>query len=286
MRQLAEPAQRAEPLGPKSLVWQLGFSRTGLLYAGRALLLQVAHPVVGAGVRDFSAFREDPWGRLDRTLDSLLIQLFGGARAYDEAARLRALHRTINGTGFDGERYTALQPEAWAWVHLSNFDTASHYVEEMVRPLTRDERERHYAEWRQLGLVLGIKSAHMPAAFDDVAGYVDEMVHDRLSANPTTAEVLASLELREVAAPPHFPTALWTAMKPLGRTVLRDFTVGTLPAALRERMGLAWTAADERRLDRLRTLVRTASRAIPDRLLHYPLGYRAKVAATAAGRFR
>jgi uncharacterized protein (DUF2236 family) len=75
-------------------------------------------------------------------------------------------------------------------------------------------------------------------------------------------------------------------MKPLGRTVLRDFTVGTLPAALRERMGLAWTAADERRLDRLRTLVRTASRAIPDRLLHYPLGYRAKVAATAAGRFR
>src|ERR1700728_2027640 len=86
-----------QPLGPDSLMWQLGFPRTGLLLAGRALLLQVMHPVVGAGVRDFSDFKTDPWGRLDRTLVSLQVQLFGGARAVDEAERLRQVHRAIRG---------------------------------------------------------------------------------------------------------------------------------------------------------------------------------------------
>src|SRR5687767_8985755 len=97
----------AEPLGPDSLTWRLGIPRTLVLLAGRALLIQVAHPTIGAAVHDWSIFREDPWGRLDRTTASLERQLFGGPEAIAEAARLRQVHGPIRGVGPDGAKYSA-----------------------------------------------------------------------------------------------------------------------------------------------------------------------------------
>ena len=275
----------ADPLGPDSLTWSLGFPRTALLYAGRALLLQVAHPVVGAGVRDFSDFTRDPWGRLDRTLHSLQLQLFGGDKLLDEAQRLRELHRTIKGTGFHGERYSALQPEAWAWVHLSNFDTAIRFNDRIVRPLTLEQKRRLYAEWRQVGLVLGIRDTLIPDVYDEVAAYVDEMVRTRLERSPTTDTVLRSLELHGVEPPYRFvPPRLWRAIKPAGRSVLHDATVGTLPPALRAKLDLTWSAVDEARLQRRLAAVRIGSHAVPDRALHYPRAYRAMRQARAVQR--
>ena len=59
--------------------------------AGYALLLQVAHPTVGSGVRDHSNFQEDPWGRLMRTTDYLYLLVYGGpAAGADGAAAARA----------------------------------------------------------------------------------------------------------------------------------------------------------------------------------------------------
>ena len=52
-----------------------------LLGAGpRALLLQIAHPLVAAGVADHSDFRSDPWRRLDGTLRSYLRIIYGSTR--------------------------------------------------------------------------------------------------------------------------------------------------------------------------------------------------------------
>jgi uncharacterized protein (DUF2236 family) len=278
----AVPGRVAAPLGPQSLTWSLGFPRTGLLYAGRALLLQVSHPVVGAGVRDFSDFTRDPWGRLDRTLGSLITQLFGGERLLAEAERLRRMHRTIKGTGFHGERYSALHPEAWAWVHLSNFDTAIHFNDRLVRPLTLAQKRRLYGEWRDVGLLLGVQAAEIPDRFDEVPAYVEDMVARRLEHTPTCDIVLKSLELQGIEPPsPLFPAPLWRAVKPLGRRVGHDTTVGLLPPRLRQRLGLAWTARDEARLQRTLTGVRLAAKLVPDRALHYPAAYRAMRQARA-----
>lgn len=280
----SSPAE-LEPLGPESIVWRLGFERTALLYAGRSLLMQVAHPVIGAGVRDFSDFRTDPWGRLDRTVESLLLQLLGGHRTAIEAARLRELHRDIRGTGFDGEHYSALMPEAWAWVHLSNVDSVLHYLDGVGPRLSRAEREQLFLEWRHVGLQLGIRDRDMPASLDGLAPYVDAMVRDRLIANDSTRDVLASLALTDVARPnPLVPRVVWAAAKPFGRHVLHDFTVGSLPPALRRKLDLEWTAADEARLERMARTVRRAARLVPARALHYPVGYEAQSAAQAHRR--
>ena len=106
-------------LGPDSLVWQT-FGNARLFFgAGYALMLQVAHPTVGSGVRDHSTFEQDPWGRLLRTMDYLYLFVYGGRDAAAMGRRLRHLHKQIKGTNADGSRYHALEPEAYAWVHAT-----------------------------------------------------------------------------------------------------------------------------------------------------------------------
>jgi uncharacterized protein (DUF2236 family) len=278
----------AAPLGPDSLIWRLGLPRTALLLAGRGLLLQTMHPVVGAGVRDFSTFRSDPWGRLDRTLDSLQVQLFGGAQAVNESERLRRLHKTIRGIGFDGEHYSALNPEAYAWVHLSNFDTLLSFNRWFGRSLTLSEQRRLYAEWQQVGRVLGVRGDHIPPDLHAFRAYVKDMVAHTLRDNDTARELLDSLRLEQIGSPPWrlFPESLWRALRPFGRQLLHDTTVGTLPSGLRQRLGLPWTAADRRRLQGIAVIVRAGSLPVPARLLQYPLGYRAQSEARRAGAQR
>jgi uncharacterized protein (DUF2236 family) len=273
-------AQTAHPLGPDSLAWRLGFPRTGLLLAGRALFLQTAHPVIGAGVRDHSNFRTDPWGRLERTVDSLLVQLFGGTSTVAEAQRLREVHRSIQGTGFDGKHYSALNPEAYAWVHMSNLETALMFNDMFVRRLAPWERRRMVREWREVGLVLGVRDDLMPSTEDELHAYVDDMVRTTLRVNDTCVELLDSLSLTDVPPPYRaIPEPIWRAARPVGRSLVHLTTVGTLPVPLRDALGQTWTERDEQRLQRFASAVRTASPLVPKRALQYPLAYRATRAA-------
>ena len=97
--------------GPDSEAWRLNREAMLLLGAGpRALLLQLAHPLVAAGVDEHSDFRADPWRRLQGTLRSYLTIVYGtttAARA--EIRRLNGLHRSIAGAG-----YTARDPDLCA----------------------------------------------------------------------------------------------------------------------------------------------------------------------------
>ena len=65
--------------GPETMTWRVNREGVLLLGGGRALILQVAHPLVAAGVADHSNYREDPWGRLYRTLDLTTKIVFGSA---------------------------------------------------------------------------------------------------------------------------------------------------------------------------------------------------------------
>jgi uncharacterized protein (DUF2236 family) len=92
--------------------------------AGYALMLQVSHPVVGAGVSEHSNFRADPWGRLLRTLDFTTSMVYGGPElAWETGRRVRQMHKHIKGELPNGEPYHSLEPEAYAWVHATLADS-------------------------------------------------------------------------------------------------------------------------------------------------------------------
>src|ERR671933_953853 len=92
--------------GPGTMTWKINREGVLLLGGGRALILQVAHPLVAAGVAEFSNYREDPWGRLYRTLDLTTKIVFGSMQTAHEAAqRIQNVHKRVHGeTTEDGGR--------------------------------------------------------------------------------------------------------------------------------------------------------------------------------------
>lgn len=263
------------PLGPGSVAWRVVGDRRLALAAGAGLLLQVAHPVVGAGVHDHSTFTTDPWGRLDRSIDSLLTQVFGGAAAIAEGQRLRGLHRSFTGVDAHGDRYRALDPEAYWWVHASIFWTVRRAVAAFGTPLTDAEQRGLYAEWRRIGVILGLREQRMPVDIEGFRAYFDDVVAHRLGDTESVRELLRSLTLRDLPPPPWWPLpgSVWGAVSPVGGTVLSLATIGLLPRVLRDRLELDWTDRDEQCLRLLAAAVRVAVPRLPARLRLYPIAH-------------
>src|SRR5579859_4620219 len=70
--------------GPGSVTWRVCRERVVPLGGLSALLLQLAHPLVAAGVAEHSSVRADPTRRLTLTLPMLLVTTFAAARQVAE----------------------------------------------------------------------------------------------------------------------------------------------------------------------------------------------------------
>ncbi|NUP14609.1 MAG: DUF2236 domain-containing protein [Streptomyces sp.] len=271
------------PFGPGSLLWDIAGDVRLLLSLPSALVLQVAHPAVGAGVDDHSVFRTDPWGRAERSLESLQLWVYGGEQALEEGRRLRRLHKSISGTDTRGRAYHALTPAYYAWVHATAYPSFLRAARYLSKPLTGIEERRLYDELLRLGDILGINRRDMPRTPEEFWPYFDTMVAEELEPTAVVKELLDPG--RPIALPPGAPAwlrTLWPVLRPaLGR--LHVFvTIGLLPPVARARLGLAWTRRDERRLRRWGAVVRTLVPLLPERLRYLPVARAAR--RVAAGR--
>jgi len=94
--------------GPDSLTWRIHREPVAMVGGLRALLLQALHPGAMAKLAEVSDFRDDPWARLQRTVNYVGVVSFGTRAAADRAAaHVRGVHRKL---GID-------DPEQMAWVH-------------------------------------------------------------------------------------------------------------------------------------------------------------------------
>src|SRR5262245_35463255 len=140
--------------GPQSLSWRVNRETALLLGGGRALLLQVAHPLVAAGVAAHSQFERAPLQRLWRTLDLTLTMVFGNAADAVAAVRqVERVHAHVRGRLAEavgpfrrGTRYDANDPALLLWVHATLVDSALVAYERFVGPLSRTERSAFYDE--------------------------------------------------------------------------------------------------------------------------------------------
>jgi uncharacterized protein (DUF2236 family) len=142
-------------------LWDLAGDRRLVMVLPGSMVMQAAHPVVGAGVGAHSVFRTDPWGRLFHSLGSTLTLARGGPAAVAEATRLREVHRAIRGVDEVGRRCSALHPEAYAWVHVILYERLVTMSRLFGPPIA--DRTRLYAEFLELGDALGIRRHHLPA---------------------------------------------------------------------------------------------------------------------------
>lgn len=220
--------------GPGSEAWCLDREAMLLLGAGpRALLLQIAHPAVAAGVAEHSDFRADPWRRLDATLRSYLRVVYGStAAARDEIRRLNTLHRDITGPG-----YRARDPELSLWVHATLVDSTIAVNDAWAGPLSRTRAARFHDEMRPIGRAFGVPESLLPRDLDAFEAYmaaqmgaggpvaVGEVARDLADAilHPPLPGVLARVPLD----PRLYGWTLWPA-------------IGLLPPRIRDDYGLRW----------------------------------------------
>lgn len=252
---------------PGSTLWRYAGDARLIGTGAYAILLQVAHPTVGAGVSEHSDFRADPWGRLLRTLDYTYAMTYGGPTlAAELGGRIREMHKHIKGVRPDGERYHALEPGAYAWVHATLAHSIVRGHELLGRPIPAAEVEGFYAEWRRAGRLIGVRERDLPGSWASFGEYFERMVAERLERTAAVDEVLESLE-GPVAPPlPFLPAAAWRVLRIPAMRQTSLVTGGLLSPQLRARFGIEWTGAKERQLRVLAGASRTATPLLPARL--------------------
>jgi uncharacterized protein (DUF2236 family) len=161
------PRSDAEGLfGPQSVTWRIHGDPAMLLAGFRALALQAVHPLAMAGFDSNSRFREDPWGRLQRTGDWIGTVTYGTREEAEAAgARLRALHARLE-PGVEpetGRPYRVDDPDLLRWVHCTEVESFLTTYRRSGGRLAPGEADQYVDEMRESARLVGLDPATVPS---------------------------------------------------------------------------------------------------------------------------
>jgi uncharacterized protein (DUF2236 family) len=190
-----EPGDAGIGGGPGSISWEINGDLASLVVGGgSAILMEVLHPSVMAGVFTQSSYRTEPLRRARNTLGYVLRTTFGNTRAATQVVeRVKKIHSMVGGWRADGIAYQALDPELIAWVHTCIPWAVMRAFETYNRPLSVAEKNLYLTEQAVIGRMGG--AAWVPETVDELEAYVERM-RPLLAMNDQTVEFLAFLEGR------------------------------------------------------------------------------------------
>lgn len=260
---------RAGLFGPESMLWRLGRESIVFLGAGRAALLQLAHPWVANAIDQHSATRNDPLGRFRRTFTHVFAMVFGSLDQVERAAlRVHNRHRSVSGeiaepsgAFAEGSYYQANEAHAMLWVHATLWDTQLRMYELFFPPLTATEKETYYQETKRFAYLFGIPDALLPADWDAFQEYMETMyASDVLTVSSVGREMgdmVFGFEMPVLGAAP----LRW----------LRAMTAEVMPERLARQFGLPPAGPERRRTwERSIKWLRRAYPLLPERLRFVP----------------
>jgi uncharacterized protein (DUF2236 family) len=192
--------------------WRINAERIVLVGWIRALLLQLAHPLIAAGVADHSTFRGSTvasLGRLRQTVDAMLAITFGTPIDRQRSLQgIRTIHRRVRGTLAQscgvfaaGTPYSAEDADLLVWVHATLVESIVLAYERLVAPLSAAERDRYCADSADVAVELGARTDAVPRSWDAVREYIErEQASGRIVVG-TQARALASVLLSPLQYP-------------------------------------------------------------------------------------
>ena len=259
--------------GPDSVSWKINREVVVVAGWGRAILLQMAHPSIAAGVHHHSSFRGSlltSCRRLQSTVGAMLSLTFGDTeQQIAAAAGINAIHDRVRGrVDPAGEEYSAHDRDLQRWVHATLLESIPLTYELLVGPLTLSERDRYCAEAAIMEPLLGMPAGWLPRD----RAQLDTYMRETLASGRIVVTDISRELARAVLYPPQWSLA-WPVFRPL-----QLLAIGSLPAAIRRAYGFEWRARDARALARWTALLRTARRVLPPPAREWP--------AARAGRGR
>lgn len=255
----------------ESVARRINAERVVLFGWSRAILLQLSHPLVAAGVAEHSSFRGGPLtaaARLHHTIRAMLSLTFGApAVREDTLERIRGIHRRVRGHLPEtvgpfpaGTPYFADDPDLLLWVHATLLDSIPLVYEQLVAPLTDAQRDAYCVDAAGTAIALGARAADVPHTWAALRAYLDTTCQSGRIAVGRQARDLASAVLEPPMARVIAPVAATN----------RLVTAGWLPPQIREQYGFVWDETRERRLRTVVHVIRGARRLMPPALARWP----------------
>ena len=255
--------------GPGSVSWKINREAVVIAGWGRAILLQLAHPSIAAGIDAHSSFRGSLWSsvrRLYTTVAAMLSLTFGDTEeTIAAAAGINVIHDRVHppsprlrrtrgkAPGAENVTYSAHDPELQRWVHATLLDSIPLTYELLAGPLTMRERDRYCREAAIMEPLLGMPERWLPLSHADLDAYMREMFASGRLVVTDQSRALA----RAVLYPPQWQLA-WPAFR-----AVQLITIGSLPPVIREAYGFEWRHRDERAMARWVTTLRVVRRLLP-----------------------
>ncbi|WP_285424198.1 oxygenase MpaB family protein [Pseudomonas sp. efr-133-TYG-103a] len=243
--------------GPQAVCWQVHGDFPSMLIGGIcALMLQMLHPRVLAGVWDHSNFREDMMGRLRRTGQFISGTTFGSTQDANWLIdKVRGIHAQIRGTAPDGSPYAADDPQLLTWVHVAEVSSfmAAH-LRYLNPDLSLQDQDRYYAETAVVAERLGARD--VPRSSQEIAAYLQRM-RPQLLCDERTREVLSIL--RNAPAPSRMARPMGNLMMQAGIELLPAWASGMFDIQMSDFKRRLIRAGVSRTAPVLRWAVRNAS---------------------------
>ncbi len=260
--------------GPGSITWRINREVFVVAGWGRAILLQLAHPAVGAGVHAHSSFRSSLLAglrRLQSTVGAMLSITFGDReQMIDAAAGINVIHDRVRGrvsaepqdesagqpdpkSDPKSDVYSAHDPDLQRWVHATLLESIPLTYELLVEPLTVRERDQYCLEAAIMEPLLGMPAGWLPRDSAQLDTYMRDMLSGGRIVVTDTSRTLA----RALLYPPKWQLA-WPAFR-----ATQLLTIGSLPPSIRQAYGFEWSPRDVRACARWTALIRRSRRMLP-----------------------
>ncbi len=271
---ISDPSPDPGLFGPGSVTWRVMAEPRMMFGAGRALLMQAAHPLVAEGAINHSAYASDPFGRFGRTVEWVTVMCYGTTAEARQAARhVNRLHDAVEGrlarahgtpAVRAGSHYSGRDPQLLRWVLATFVDTMLVTHDAFVGGLSEGERDGFVREWHAVAALMGVPRRSLWASRAELSRYVEREQHaQRGTARPGDGS-------RLVAQTVLHPPVSVAAMRPAWAAVTFA-TVGLLPGEMRRAYGVRWTPAHVAAHRALSLGLRSGRVALPRRLRVSPV---------------
>jgi uncharacterized protein (DUF2236 family) len=254
-----------------SITWQVNGERVLVLGWSRALLMQVSHPMIAAGVSQHSVFSRSPLAKIQRfirTQEQMLRLTYGAPNDVWQAARhIDSIHHYVHGETGEKLPYSARYFDLLKWVHATFIDSILTTYSLFVRPLSAAEKDDYVFKASIVGPLMGAPRGYFPETARELEAYIDEVLSSGVLHVGEDARHLADYILEGVPLPLIGALSRWLLTLPA--SVL-------LPPMLRDAYGLTSDARKEKQFTRLAAGIRLVWIRLPNFLRRWKIARQAE----------